>query len=58
MNHLAYDLNIGWPMANKKCHTKIIFFSEKKVVCHVTFHIQLTMLNYDDSLVVLDPVTA
>ena len=55
MSCLAYNLNIGWPMADEKC-TKIIFFSEKKAVGHTTFCIWLTVLIYDDSLVVPDPV--
>ena len=60
VSHLAYNLSIGSPMANEKCRTKIVFFSEKKVVGHTTFlHLadRLTVLIYDYSLVVLDPVT-
>ena len=56
MSHLAYNMNIGWPMANEKC-TKIIF-SVKKAVGHMTFCIWPTVLIYDDSFAVLDPVTA
>ena len=61
MSCLAYDLNISQPMADKKCCTKIVFFSEKKVswpydiLCPAD---KLTVLIYDNSLIVLDPVTA
>ena len=54
--HLVYDLVVIWPMANQKCHTKIVFFFEKKVVSHMTFGGQLTVLIYDDSLAVLDSI--
>ena len=54
---LAYDLSVSQLVANKKCCTKIVFFSEKKAVGHTTFCIWPTVLIYDDSLVVLDSVT-
>ena len=37
-------------------HMKIIFFSEKKVVGHMTFGAQLTSLTYDDSLTLLGSI--
>ena len=42
MSCLAYDMNISWQTANGKCHTEIIFFPEKRVVGHTTFHFWLT----------------
>ena len=46
--------------SQQKSHTKIVFFSEKKVVSHTTFGTQSTSqksLTYDDSLTLLGSIT-
>ena len=54
-------MNIGWPMANRECCTKIVFFSVNEggwlynILCPAD---RPTVLIYDDSLAVFDLVTA
>ena len=59
MSHLAYNMNIGQPMANRKCCIEIIF-SEEGGWPYDILHLadRPTVLIYDDSLAVFDPVTA
>ena len=39
---LFLHVNIGQLMTDQECHTRIIFFFEKKVISHMTFGIWLT----------------